>query len=271
MSEQEKQAAIAKLQAQGCRRWMTLLIIAPVFICAILTLIAPMIQNNLARREANELCQSLPQQFEAVHQDTIWQIDGFTGEALITVDTIGQMVLFGETTLETPVTRRDNFPAILHPDGNYSIYAEYRPSYSTRFFICDNNEALGAFTADETAGDMAFNPDGTVFAISEGRQGQIRIFDAVAIEEIRKIDIHGTASGYRHIDSLAFHPTEPLLFFTSEDELFVYETANFTELLWQPIFETQAHEIGFNADGSLFFMSSHLTDATTYVWGVRDN
>ena len=270
MSEQEKQAAIAKVKAQGCRRWMTLLIITPVFICAVLTLLSPTIRNYLARQEANEECASLINTVEPVSNSTIFEIDGLSGEAIITADNLADMVLFsGEEELSASIASR-GYPAIVHPEGDYVIYAQYHASASTGFFICDyTGKALGAFTADETARDVIFNSDGSLFAVSNGRIGEVMIFDAVNLRGIKSIDIRGNQD-YRQIDSIAFHPVENLLFFTSEDELFVYELENYRELLRLPIFETHGHEIGFNNAGSLFFMSSTGNDALSYIWGVRE-
>lgn len=271
MSEQEKQAAIAKMKAQGCRRWMTLLIITPVFICAALTLIAPTIRNNLARQEANEQCATLVNTVEPVSNNTTFEIVDFSGEALITTDNLAQMVLFeGDVSLGLEIADRDTISAVNHPDGDYFVYAAYQPSYATNFYICDNSgEASGAFTADETARNVVFNSDGSLFAVSDGRLGRIMLFDGVDIRELETINVRGNQE-FRGIDSIAFHPTKPLLFFTSEDELFVYELDNYREVFRIPMFETNNREIGFNADGTLFFMSTVGEDALSYIWGVRD-
>lgn len=271
MSEQEKQAAIAKVKAQGCRRWMTLIIIAPVFLCVALTLIGPMIRDNLARQEANEECASLVNTVEAVSNSTTFDIESFSGEATITADNLAQMVLFeGEVSLGLAIANRDYIQAISHPENDYFVYAAYEPSYATNFYICDmTGEALGAFTGDETARDLVFNSDGSLFAVSDGGYGLIMLFDGLEIERETTINVRGNQE-FRQIDSLAFHPTEQLLFFTSEDELFVYELENYSEVFRIPVFETIRQEIGFNSDGTLFFMSSTGEDSLSYIWGVRD-
>lgn len=270
MSEQEKTQAIAKMQAQGCRRWMSLLIIAPVLLCAVLTLIAPTIRNNLARNQAGERCAFLVDTVGSVSNNTTFEIVDFSGEALITANNLEQMVLFeGEVPLETEIASRDYIPAVIHPEGDYVIYAEYRPSYATNFYICDTaGEELGAFTGDETARDIVFNNDGSLFAVSDGRYGRIKLYDGEDIRPLETLNVRGNQQ-YRQIDSIAFHPIEPLLFFTSADELFVYELDNYTQISRVPIFETNAHEIGFNADGTLFFMSPAGDNAPSYIWGVR--
>lgn len=271
MSEQEKQVAIAKVKAQGCRRWMTLIILAPIIILVILTLIGPIISDNLARKEANEKCATLVNTVETVSNSTTFELVDFSGESIITANNLAQMVLFeGEVPLGIEIARHDYISAVNHPDNDYLIYAFYRPSYATNFYICDNNgEALGAFTGDETARDVVFNSDGSLFAVSDGRMGRIMLFDGVEIRELETINVRANQD-YRQIDSIAFHPTENLLFFTSENELFVYELENYSQVFRVPIFETIRQEIGFNSDGTLFFMSATGEDALSYIWGVRE-
>lgn len=271
MSEQEKQAAIAKVEVQGCRRWVTLIILAPIFILIILTLLGPIISDNLARQEANAECATLIDTVEAVPNSTTFEIANFSGEAVITADNLAQMVLFeGEVPLGIEIARRDYISAVNHPDNDYFIYAAYKPSYATNFYICDNNgEALGAFTGDETTREVIFNSDGSLFAVSDGRLGRIRLFDGVAIRQLETISIRGNQE-HRQINSIAFHPTEHLIFFISENELFAYELENYSEVFRVPIFETNNREIGFNTDGTLFFMSATGDDAISYIWGVRE-
>ena len=266
MSLSDEQRAIAKVQAQGCRRWMSLIILAPVLLCAILTILAPNVREYLVKREANEQCQVLATQSEPVSNSTIFEDDTFVGNTVISADNIEQLALLGETTFEATISSRDYIPKIVHPSGDFMIYALYRPSAATNFFICDSNNALGAFSADETAREVVFNNNGNLFAVSDGRTGRVMVFDARNIEGLETVNIRGTQD-YRQIDSLAFHPTEPLLFFTSENELYVYNTDTFIQLLHLPIAETNGKEIGFNADGSLFYLAGTGENPRASVWG----
>ncbi len=269
MSLSDEQRAIAKVQAQGCRRWMSLIILAPVLLCAILTILAPNVREYLVKREANEQCQLLATQSEPVSNSTIFEDDTFIGNTVIAADNLEQLALLGETTFEASIPSRDTISAIAHPQSDYVIYVAYRPSATTNFFICDSNNALGAFSAGETAGDLVFNPDGTLFAVGEGRNGQVMVFDARNITGLETVNILGTQD-YRQIDSLAFHPTEPLLFFTSENELYVYNTDTFIQLLRLPIAETNGKEIGFNVDGSLLYLAGIEENPRASVWGIDE-
>ena len=270
MSEQEKQAAIAKVEAQGCRRWMTLIILAPIFILIILTLLGPIITENLARQQANEQCETLVDTVEAVPNSTTFELDNFSGEAVITADNLADMVLFeGEVDLGVSIASRDTVPAVNHPDADYAIYSDYQSGEGLNYYICDNTgEAAGAFTAGANAGDLIFNADASLFALTIA-PGKIRLFDGVDIRELETITVRDNQE-FRQIDSIAFHPTEALLFFTSEDELFIYELENYSELLRLPMFETNNREIGFNTDGTLFFMSETGEEALSYIWSVRE-
>jgi len=265
MSLSDEQRAIAKVQAQGCRRWMSLIILAPVLLCAILTIIAPNVREYLVKREANEQCQVLATQSEPFSNTTIFEDDTFVGNTVISADNLEQMLLLGETTFEGTIPSREVANAIQHPNSNYTIYVRHN-TLSTDFFICANDKALGAFSAPEMVGDLVFNHDGSLFAVGDWRLG---VFDGVSIERLETINIADLQEN-PFIESLVFHPTEPLLFFTSENELFAYHTQTFNQLLRLPISETSQHEIGFNVDGSLFYLAETGENPQVTVWGIGE-
>lgn len=268
MTLTDEQKAIAKVQAQGCRRWMSWIILAPVLLCAILTLIAPSVQDSLVKREANQQCQSLPTLSEPVANSTIYD-DSVVGTSLISVDNFQQISLIDTITLESAIPSRSHISAIAHPNGDYVIYVAYRPSEATNIFICEGGEALGAFSADESAGDVVFNQAGTLFALSDGLNERVVVFDGVNIERLESISIAGVDQ-IRHIHSIAFHPTEPLLFFTSDDELFVFETETFSRVLQRQFSATSQQEIGFNAEGTILYISQAEDDTQADAWGIAE-
>lgn len=267
MSLTDEQKAIAKVQAQGCRRWMSLIILAPVLLCAILTILAPNIREYLVKREANEQCQQLAPQSEPVSNSTVFEDDTFVGSTVISADNLEQMVRLGETTFDTTIPSRDYSSAVLHPNGDTVIYVSYRSGEATNFFICDGDNALGAFSADENAGDLVFNRDGSLFAVGDAES--VRVFDGVNIEPHETINIRDIEEA-SYVDSLAFHPTEPLLFFTVENALFVYDTETFSQLLQRQFSGTSNKEIGFSADGRLVYLVDSGDNAEASVWGIGE-
>ena len=269
MTLTDEQRAIAKVQAQGCRRWMSLIILAPVLGCAILTLIAPNISDMLVKREANQQCQNLPSQTTLVTNNTLYIDNVFTSETVISADNLEALRLLGETVLDTVIASRDGTPLVAHPSNDYSIYRVFYPDNRMIFFVCEEDVALGAFSANGTAGDVVFNADGSLFAIADGSNSQVMVFDGVEIARLETLTLDDSTEN-QLVDSIAFHPTEPLLFFTSADELFVYETINFRQLLRLPISETSQHEIGFNAEGTLFYLLSIGDTAQARIWAVGE-
>lgn len=269
MTLTDEQKAIAKIQAQGCRRWMSLIILAPVLICVILTILAPSISDMLAKREANQQCQNLPSQTTLVTNSTLYTDDTFTSQTVISADNLEALSLLGETVLDTAIASRDRSTAIAHPSNDYTIYTVFIPDDTMNFFICDSDTALGAFSADGSAGDVVFNTDGSLFAVADGDNSRVLVFDGVDIARRETLTLDDSSDN-QTVDSIAFHPTEPLLFFTADNELFVYETVNFRQLLRLPISETNQHEIGFNAEATLFYLIRTGDTAQARVWAIGE-
>lgn len=269
MTLTDEQKAIAKIQAQGCRRWMSLIILAPVLGCVILTLLGPSISDMLVRREAKQQCLDLPSQTTLVTHSTLYTDDAFTSEIVISADNLEQLSLLGETVLDTTIASHNNSTAIAHPSNEYNIYRAFRADDTMNFFICDSNTALGAFSADGSARELVFNTDGSLFAVADGDNSRVLVFDGVEIARQETLTIDDSAEN-QIVDSIAFHPTEPLLFFTSENDLFVYETINFRQLLRLPISETSQHEIGFNAEATKFYLISTGDVAQASVWIIGE-
>mgnify|MGYP001071854680 CR=1 FL=1 len=275
MSEQEKMRAVAKVKTKIYRRLLTAMIVAPVFICAALTILAPTFRDNLAQREVAEFCGTQIPMLDTIQPYTIpiVETDDASSDIAITADNIAQLRQVGETIVDIPSAQLRGYEGkMMHPNGDYIIFAEYTPSESTNFFICGIDEtALGAFSADESAGDVIFNADGSLFAVTERSNAQIMLFDANAIARAGTITVDEREENSQ-LYSITFHPTEPLLFFTVDGDLIVYNTDTMMQIYRATISESLAQaQISFNADGTLLLMINTLTNIpTASIWGIGD-
>ncbi|MEL6524369.1 MAG: hypothetical protein AAFQ07_01545 [Chloroflexota bacterium] len=270
----------APVNMDGCAPWIAGIILAPAIFCILFALFGPTIRQNLAQTEANARCNNLPTNYDAVENVTIFtardSAEAITSDTVITAENAEQLSLNTRipTAEITPVRDRGFVEAVAHPQGEYAVYGIYQPLLATRFFICeDDGDARGAFTADETTGNVAFNPDGSLFAVGDGEFGRVVVFDGVEVERLHVVDIRFENEA-RLIDSVAFHPTEPLLFFASESALFVYTTGTtpdaFTQVARIDSLTTANREIGFNPDGTVVYLADPETGGQTQVLTINE-
>ncbi|MGJ3240312.1 MAG: hypothetical protein ACFE0Q_16515 [Anaerolineae bacterium] len=257
MSEQEREIAIARLKARGCRRWVTLILIAPVFLCAALTLLAPTIRDYLARSEANRQCQTM----------TTTQVAGFSAPPIrtdnhndtpIRAEALEQLRL-----LDTSYPFPDERPSapFAHPEGHYALY----PANARQWFVCTpDGEALGSIATQSDAHAIRFHPDGTLFALSDEGAGGVVLFDGVVIERL-----HTLAVGEDEpIIALAFHPLQDWVLIATDQQLRTYDTVNGRLLAETPFTLDIDAELRFTADGTGLIISEPNTELSA-LWGVR--
>lgn len=270
MSEQERQAAIAKLEAQRYRKWLSWLILAPVLLCVGLAFGAPTITTYLARQEANTICTERVASSETIQSNPAFIVNSESTGTVITWDNIAQLTPIGDDIVEDPLIAAERVitTAIANPNADYIIYVESKLDERTRLFACDNEgNAVSAFSADETISTILFNPDSTLFIIAESTVPQVQVFNADAIDRLTTL----TLSDESPIESVAFHPTQPLLVISTTSTLYIYNTDDFTKV--QRIAHDdnpQSHEISFNADGSKLFVIQSTTNVPhAIVWGIE--
>ncbi|MEO1287081.1 MAG: WD40 repeat domain-containing protein [Chloroflexota bacterium] len=268
MSEQDRQQAIAKLEAQRYRKWLSWLILAPVLLCAGLAIGGPSINNMLARQESNRVCAERIAS-EALQATPEFLVDSEDTGVVITASNVAQLINLGDTVLDNPsIAFRPHRTNLAHPQGNYTIFVDAQGDSPTRFFICEEDgTALGAFTADETA-DVWFQPNGAQFFVVEAGFERILVFDAVDIERAGTIAL----GDGRDIESLVFHPTQALLFITADETLFVYNTDDLTQIHSVSVGEISDRELAISSDGSRLFIVQATTNVPhAVVFGIADD
>lgn len=270
MSEQEKLKAVAKVKAKIYRRLLTALVVAPVFICGALAILAPTIRMNLAQREAGEFCGTQIPQLDndtPLYTISITDVEDSYSDIVITNDNISQLTQLDNAIIapnDLPSASRFQ-PALMHPNGDFVIFADQRES-STIFFICGmDKEALGAFSVDAIAGQIDFNADASLFTVTERQNGTLTLFDAETITQLEVLT-------YDAIHSVTFHPSEPLVVFTADGDLIVYNTDTMTQIYQETLTNTFVQaQLSFNVDGTSLFIINTLTGApTATVWGIAE-